>query len=240
MPGGRRVGRLKTATLHDRNAHRLEIVGHDVLVVVDVLVRPFRRRRVIVDVGVVRVHRAIRRQARHRGRPLHARHSAERLEQALIQLRARGGLRVVDVGQRHREGHEARSIEPGVERGEVVDRAQQQARADHEDDGQRHLGHHEPAPDVMARRSRRSSRAALLERGDDPFHAHMQKGRKPEDHAGRHRHGKRKQQHPRVDGHAARPWQARRIGAGAAPAHPHAQAEAPARRRRATASRLRS
>ncbi len=63
----------------------------------------------------------------------------------------------------------------------------------------------------MARRSRRSSRAALLERGHHALHAYVQKGREPEDHAGRHRHDERKQQHARIDGNPARPRQTCRI-----------------------------
>ena len=42
--------------------------------------------------------------------------------------------------------------------------------------------------------------------------------RKPEDHACRHGHGKREEQHERIDGHLARTRQAGRIGARAAPA----------------------
>ena len=238
--GRRRIGGLERPALDDGNAHRLEVAGHHVLVVVDVLVRSLGRRRVVVDVGVVRVERPVRRQARHRGRSLHAGHGAQPVEQTLIHLRARPRLRIVGRRQRQRERHQPRSLEAGVDGGQVVDGAQQQAGADHQHDGQRHFDHHQPAADVMARRAGRALRPAFLECGDQALHAGVHQRCEAEHQAGRDRHAEREQQHERVDGHLRRARQAGGI-------HPNQRLDAGARehrrrarRRRATAGRLRS
>ena len=64
-------------------------------------------------------------------------------------------------------GHHARAIEARVDLGEVPDRTQQQARADHEHHGERDLHHDEGAPDAAADATGRALRAAFLQRGQE-------------------------------------------------------------------------
>ena len=88
----RDVGPFETAASDDRDAHRLEIIAHDELVVVDDLNGPSIGGGVVLNTCGDRVWRSIRWQTRHDGRPLHAGCGAKPLENALICLRARVGL----------------------------------------------------------------------------------------------------------------------------------------------------
>src|SRR5437667_8329017 len=87
------------------------------------------------------------------------------IEKALIRRTAR--VRIVWLCQRHRERHQARSIESRIDAREVVDRADQQARANDEHHRQRDFDHNERAADVMASSAARPSIPALLERGHE-------------------------------------------------------------------------
>ena len=142
--------------------------------------------------------------------------------------------------QRHRERHEPRSIEAAVHLREVVDRAQEQSRADDQHDGQRHFRHDEPAAHVMTRRVGRALGAAFLQRRDQAAHARVHQRREADDDAGHHRHTQRKEQH-RQD--QRRP---RSCVAGSPDTHvssarmPTRASTRQARRQRATAARLRS
>ena len=188
-------------------AHRLEIVRHDVLVVVDVLERSLGRRRVVVDLGVVCVHLPHRWQARHRGRGLDAGDGAQPVEQALIQLGAasRGGI--VHGGQRHLEGDEPRAIEAGIDVDQVVDRPEQQPGARDEHHGQRDFSHHEAAADQVPRRAGRLH-TSLFERRHQLLDPCVHQGREAEDDAGGQREAQREQQDRRIDRQLARSRQA--------------------------------
>ena len=227
----RRIARLERAALDDRNAHRLEVVGHHALVVVDVFERALRRRGVVADVGVVGVERPVRRQPRHGAGALDAGDTAQFFEQALIELRARRGLRIVDVRQRHLERDQARSIEARIDDREVVDGADQQARADHEHHRERDFGHHEAAADVMTRRAGRAPGAAFLQRERQSLDARVHQRREAEHQAGGDRHAEREDQHDRIDGDFGGARQARRDTGESAPARRRAPAPGRARRR---------
>src|SRR5258708_10046212 len=89
----RRVaGSLEAAASDDRDAHRLEIVAHDELVVVDDFKGPSIVGGVVLDRSSDRIWSSIRRQTRHGSRSQYARYGAEPVEEAVICLRACVGL----------------------------------------------------------------------------------------------------------------------------------------------------
>ena len=94
--------------------------GNNALVVVDVRERPFRRRRVVLDLRVLRRDRSIRRQPRHRRGRLNTRQHPQRREQTLIRLRARQGrVRAAsdrENGDEHQRSHVARHVVPNGHR----------------------------------------------------------------------------------------------------------------------------
>ena len=78
-----RIAGHERSPLHDRNAHRLEVVGHHCLVIVDILKWSFRRRGVIADVGIVGIQRAIGGVASHRADAFNTGHAAQPLQSAV-------------------------------------------------------------------------------------------------------------------------------------------------------------
>ena len=199
--------------MHDRNPHRLEVIGHHRLVVVDVFERSLGWRGVVADVGVVGVERTIRRQPRHGARRLNAANTAQFFEQPLIQLRAWRRLRVIGGGQRHLERHQARSIESRINGREVVDRLDHQARTNHEHHGQRDFGDDEAAADVVPRPAGGAARATFLERERQTLDPGMHQRRETKDQTGDDRHAEREGQDRRIDGHFGGARQAARINA---------------------------
>ena len=138
---------------------------------------------VILDSGRDRLRRSIRRQTRHDGGRLHAWCDPQFIEKALIGRTARVG--VVWFGQRHRERHQARSIESRIDAREVVDRSDQQSRASDEHHCQRDFDDNERAADVIAPTAARRSVPALLERGHEVVHPSLRNRREAKEHARR-------------------------------------------------------
>ena len=93
---------------------------------------------------------------------------------------------IVWLCQRHRERHQARSIESRIDAREVVDRSDQQARANDEHHRQRDFDHNERAADVVASSAARPSVPALLERGHEVINPSLREGREAEEHARRY------------------------------------------------------
>ena len=181
-----RVGRqLKGAPFDDRNAHRLDVAGGDGLVVVDVLERPFRRRHVAFDVGVVGVDLAQRRQPGHRGRRSGRRRSSAADRAAACRTSAPvPALGYLRVRQRDGERHELPAVEAGVDVREVHHGPQQQPRANDERDRERDFRGNQPAADAVAAGAGGRPRAAFLQRQRRRVGRQVQQRRETEDRTG--------------------------------------------------------
>ena len=135
------------AAFHERNPHRLGVADRHGLVEVHVLGRALARRAVVrnvLEVRVVRVDVAQRRQAGHDGRPICTPGTAP--TRPISRCREVHALGRVVAGPRQHEAERrelrARS-KPDIHAGEVEEAADEQAGADHQQHGERDLTDHQ-------------------------------------------------------------------------------------------------
>ena len=191
----------EVAPLENRDPHRLEIVRrqrvHERLHVFAVC------RFVSLDGGAIVPFAAAQdRNCRHR-RGRHASRSAQSIEQFLVQLCA---SRIVVAVQLRRDlkGHEVVERDAGVRRLQILQAADEQARAEEQQEAERDLHRHETFAQEQRSAAAGNRSHRVLERRPRIGTAGADRGNQAEDDAGRCRHHQREREDPQVGTRADR------------------------------------
>ncbi len=116
---------VETAAFRDGDAHRLQIVDGDRLIVVDVRCRVVGCRVIAFKQRVVRIDVAVWRKAGHRRDSGHAGHFVEPIHQSIEERDAGLRLRVCRARQHETERRQPLAIETRVRRHQLLKAAEQ-------------------------------------------------------------------------------------------------------------------
>ena len=201
----REVAVLQQAATEKRDAHGLEVAGHDLIFgqrgsgIIRALRRlPFERDSIVrltMDEEVAD--------------GAHGDDAGQRADPSCRLAEERGALRgrVVFVGQVHLEQQHVARVEPAVRRLHPQEAANQKTGARQQDHGERDLGHNQPLVHAAGAASSEHPRAALAEDLGGIRRGQLQGREQPGEQAAAERRDEQEQEHARIELDRVRPWQ---------------------------------